>query len=36
VKKLGIGIDMSRRDPEKPLPKILFRLMGLVMKEKIK
>jgi catechol 2,3-dioxygenase-like lactoylglutathione lyase family enzyme len=36
VKKLGIGIDMSRRDPEKPLPKILFRLMGRVMKEKIK
>ena len=36
VKKLGIGIDMSKRDPRKPLPKILFRLMGLVMKEKIK
>ena len=36
VKKLGIGIDMSRRDPKKPLPKTLFRLMGLVMKEKIR
>ena len=36
VKKLGIVIDMSRRDPQKALPKLLFRLMGLVMKEKIK
>ena len=36
VKKLGIGIDMKKRDPKKSLPKILFRLMGLVMKEKIK
>jgi catechol 2,3-dioxygenase-like lactoylglutathione lyase family enzyme len=36
VKKLGIGIDMSGRNPEKSLPKFLFRLMGLVMKEKIK
>ena len=36
VKKLGIGIDMTKRNPEKPLPKILFKLMGLVMKEKIK
>ena len=36
VKKLGLAIDMSRRDPEKPLPKLLFRLMGLVMKEKIR
>lgn len=36
IKKLGIGIDMSRRNPEKPLPKLLFRLMGLVMKEKIR
>lgn len=36
VKKLGIGIDMTKRNAEKPLPKILFRLMGLVMKEKIK
>ena len=36
IKKLGIGINMSRRDPAKALPKILFRLMGLVMKEKIR
>ena len=36
MKKLGIVIDMTKRNPEKPLPKILFRLMGLVMKEKIK
>lgn len=36
VKKLGLAIDMSKRNPEKPLPKFLFRLMGLVMKEKIK
>ena len=36
VKKLGIGIDMTKRNPEKPLPKLLFRLMGLVMREKIK
>lgn len=36
VKKLGFGIDMTKRNPSKPLPKILFRLMGLVMKEKIK
>ena len=36
VKKLGIGIDMKKRNPENPLPKILFRLMGLFMKEKIK
>lgn len=36
VKKLGLAIDMSKRDPEKPLPKFLFRLMGLVMKQKIK
>ena len=36
IKKLGLAIDMSKRNPEKPLPKLLFRLMGLVMKEKIK
>lgn len=36
VKRLGIEIDMTRRDPKKPLPKLLFRLMGWVMKEKIK
>ena len=36
VKRLGVEIDMTRRDPKKPLPKLLFRLMGWVMKEKIK
>ena len=36
VKKLGWYIDMNGRDPGKPLPKFLFRLMGLVSKEKIK
>lgn len=36
VKKLGLAIDMGKRDPEKALPKFIFRLMGLVMKEKIK
>ena len=36
VKKLGWFIDLSKRDPVKPLPKFLFRLMGLVSREKIK
>lgn len=36
AKKLGIVIDMKKRDPEKLLPKILFRLMGIFMREKIK
>ena len=36
VKKLGWFIDLTKRDPAKPLPKFLFRLMGLVSKEKIK
>ena len=36
VKKLGWFIDLNKRDPHKPLPKFLFRLMGLVSKEKIK
>lgn len=36
VKKLGWFIDMTKRNREKPLPKILFRLMALVSKEKIK
>lgn len=36
VKKLGWFIDMNERDPEKSLPKLLFRLMGLVSKETIK
>lgn len=36
IKKLGWFIDMSRRNPEKPLPTFLFRMMGLVSKETIK
>jgi len=36
VKKLGWFIDLTKRDPAKPLPKFLFRLMGLVSREKIK
>ena len=36
VKKLGWYIDMKKRDPEKSLPKFLFRMMGLVSKETIK
>ena len=34
VKKLGWFIDMSRRNPEKPLPKFLFRMMGIVSRQK--
>ena len=29
LKKLGLYLDMTKRDPLKPLPKFLFRLMGL-------
>ena len=36
VKKLGWFIDMKKRDPLKPLPKLLFRAMGLVSREKVK
>ena len=36
AKKLNWFIDMRKRDREKPLPKFLFRLMGLVAREKIK
>ena len=36
VKKLGWVIDMKKRDPLKPLPKFLFRMMGLVSREKIR
>ena len=36
VAKLGWYIDMKKRDPRRPLPKFLFRLMGLVSREKIK
>lgn len=34
VKKLGWFIDMNKRDPQKPLPRFLFRMMGLVSREK--
>ena len=36
VKKLGWFIDMKKRDPERSLPKFLFRMIGLVSREKIK
>ena len=36
VKKLGWFIDMKKRDPRKGLPKFLFRMMGLVSREKVK
>ncbi len=32
--KLGWFIDMSKRDADKPLPKFLFRMMGLVSRQK--
>ena len=35
VKKLGLYIDMKKRDAAKQLPKFLFRMMGLVSREKI-
>ena len=35
VKKLGWFIDMKKRDPHKPLPRFLFRMMGLVSTERI-
>ena len=35
IKKLGWYIDMKKRDPAKALPKFLFRMMGLVSREKI-
>ena len=34
VKKLGWFLDMEKRDPAKPLPKFLFRMMGLVSRQK--
>jgi len=34
VGKLGWYIDMKKRDPRKPLPKFLFRMMGLVSRRK--
>lgn len=36
AKKLGWFIDMKKRDPKKSLPKFLFRMMGLVSREKVK
>lgn len=36
AKKLGWFIDMKKRDPQKRLPKFLFRMMGLISKETIK
>lgn len=35
VARLGWNIDMKKRDQSKPLPKILFRMMGLVSRQKI-
>ncbi|MBR6212673.1 MAG: VOC family protein, partial [Bacteroidales bacterium] len=34
IKKLGWFIDMKKRDPAKPLPRFLFRMMGLVSRVK--
>ena len=34
AKKLGLNIDMSRRDPSKPLPSVLFKIMGIVSRQK--
>ena len=34
VKKLGWYLDMRKRDPLKPLPKVLFKMMGIVSREK--
>ena len=36
AKKLGWFIDLTKRDPRKALPKFLFRMMGLVSRQKIK
>lgn len=36
IKKLGWFIDMKKRDPLKPLPKFLFKMMGLISREEIK
>lgn len=36
VKKLGWNINMKRRNPERPLPKFLFRMMGLVSRQKVR
>ncbi len=36
IKKLGWFINMNRRSAEKPLPKFLYRMMGLVSRQKVK
>lgn len=36
IGKLGLYIDMNKRDKFKPLPKILFRMMGLASRQKVK
>lgn len=36
VAKLGWNINMRKRDPRKPMPKILFRMLGLVSRERIR
>lgn len=36
AKRVGWYLDMKKRDMEKPLPRFLFRMMGLVSREKIK
>lgn len=35
AKKLGWFIDMTKRDPEKALPKFLFRMMKLVSRQTV-
>ena len=35
VKKIGWYLNMKKRDPEKRLPRFLFRMMGLAMREKV-
>lgn len=36
AKKLGWFLDMKKRDTKKPLPKFLFKMMGIVSREKVK
>lgn len=36
AKKLGWFIDMSGRDKEKPLPRLMFRVMGWISRQKLK
>lgn len=35
AKKLGWYIDMKKRNPEKVLPRFLFKLIGIVSREKV-